>query len=73
MTIKLDQNLNIVWSAEYDGNTYNDYSTDLKLDSNGNIYVCGTTEKSNNGKDFLLIKLFVLMNIYKIPLILFIL
>lgn len=55
-TLKLDADLNIVWEATFDGSGIQNNAYDLKLDNFGNVYVCGTTEKSNGGRDFLLLK-----------------
>lgn len=55
-TLKLDANLNIIWEATFDGSGIQNNAYDLKLDDFGNVYVCGMTEKSNGGKDFLLLK-----------------
>ncbi|MEM6967689.1 MAG: SBBP repeat-containing protein, partial [Bacteroidota bacterium] len=55
-TVKFDEALDIIWEKYFDGAGKEDNAYDIKIDTSGNLYVCGTTEKSNNGKDFLLIK-----------------
>ena len=55
-TMKFDSDMNLQWEECFDGMELLDNAYDIKLDNSGNIYVCGTTEKPNGGKDFLLIK-----------------
>ena len=55
-TVVLDADFNVLWEAWFDGEGLEDRATDVEVDNNNNVYVCGYTEKNNGGKDFLLIK-----------------
>jgi hypothetical protein len=54
--IKLNENLNIVWVKEWDGEGLNDRAKGVKVDAGGNVYLCGTTATASNGDDMVLIK-----------------
>ncbi|MBW7868849.1 MAG: S8 family serine peptidase [Brumimicrobium sp.] len=53
---KLDENLNILWEKQYDGYGSNDKGNGIKVDSQGNVYVAGTVETNNEGKNYILLK-----------------
>jgi hypothetical protein len=56
-TVKLDSNLNLLWTRKYDGADHlEDVGKDIGIDSTGNIYITGYSRKSNGGTDFLTIK-----------------
>ena len=57
VTIKYDLNGNIVWQQRFDGADHlDDIPTDLKVDPNGNVYVCGRTQGTSTGFDFVTLK-----------------
>lgn len=53
---KLDENLNILWEKHYDGYGNDDKGNGIKVDSQGNVYVAGTVETNNEGKNYILLK-----------------
>ncbi|HTF02365.1 MAG TPA: hypothetical protein VK826_00005, partial [Bacteroidia bacterium] len=56
-TIKLDSNLNVVWSWDYDaGYNMDDEGTGLALDSHNNVIVVGYSETAFNGKNYTILK-----------------
>ena len=56
-TMKLNSTLDIVWQQDYNGsNNGNDAGNDVKVDNEGNVYVCGYTTTASNGKDYLTMK-----------------
>lgn len=56
-TIKLNPNLSIVWSRDYNGiDSLDDESNDVKVDSLGNVYIAGYSTSSSESKNILLIK-----------------
>ncbi|MCC6516001.1 MAG: S8 family serine peptidase [Chitinophagales bacterium] len=56
-TIKLNQNLSIVWINDYNGiDSLDDESNDVKVDSIGNVYIAGYSTKIGESKNILLIK-----------------
>ncbi|HRG60138.1 MAG TPA: S8 family serine peptidase [Bacteroidia bacterium] len=56
-TIKLNPNLSIVWSKDYNGiDNLDDESNDVKVDSIGNVYIAGYSTKTGESKNILLIK-----------------
>lgn len=56
-TIKLDNNLSIDWSSDYNSSgTQKDIGFDVKVDNGGNVYVCGVSETSSNGSEMKILK-----------------
>lgn len=56
-TIKLNPNLSIVWSRDYNGiDSLDDESNDVKVDDIGNVYIAGYSTSSSESKNILLIK-----------------
>ncbi|HTF05403.1 MAG TPA: hypothetical protein VK826_15345, partial [Bacteroidia bacterium] len=56
-TIKLDSNLNVVWSWDYDaGYNMDDEGTGLALDSHNNVIVVGYSQTAFNGKNYTVLK-----------------
>jgi hypothetical protein len=56
-TIKLDSNLSILWSKDYNGiNNLDDESNDVKVDSIGNVFIAGYSTSIGESKNILLIK-----------------
>ncbi len=56
-TIKLNPNLTISWSKDYNGiDSLDDESNDVKVDSIGNVYIAGYSTKTGESKNLLLIK-----------------
>lgn len=56
-TIKLDTALNILWSHSYDGGTgANDFGSGVTIDQSGNVIVCGTSQTSSNGTNYVVLK-----------------
>lgn len=55
-TVKMDDQLNIIWEKFFGASDLNDAGQDVVLDNGGNIYVCGYSEKTNGGSNFTLIK-----------------
>ncbi|MGV3632185.1 MAG: S8 family serine peptidase [Bacteroidota bacterium] len=57
LTLKLNgQTGAIVWNARYDFNHKYDGATAIKLDNQGNVYVCGSSAQNNYNSDFVVIK-----------------
>lgn len=57
MTIKYDNEGNVIWKTEFDGPDHmDDIPTAIKVDGNGNVYVTGKSASANNGFDFLTVK-----------------
>jgi hypothetical protein len=54
--IKLDEDLNVLWTQTWDGQGLNDYSRGVKVAPNGDVYVCGTTATTDDGDDMVLLK-----------------
>ncbi|MFM2194743.1 MAG: hypothetical protein RL092_343 [Bacteroidota bacterium] len=54
--IKLDQELNILWSVTKDGYALNDLAQSLAVDDSGSIYVSGYFTNSNNLKEACIVK-----------------
>ena len=54
-TIKLDVDFNLVWIKTFDGG-FEDIAKAIGVDDFGNIFVAGTQENENGGKDYLTIK-----------------
>lgn len=55
-TLKLDNELNVIWENFYDGEGLDDQGFDIEVDDNGNVYTCGYVNKANGGSDYILIK-----------------
>lgn len=56
-TIKLNPNLTIAWSKDYNGtDNLDDESNDIKVDNSGNVYIAGYTTNTSESKNILLIK-----------------
>lgn len=56
-TIKLDSLLVIQWTATFNGNdSLDDVANGVKIDSQGNVYICGFTTTSGEGKNYITIK-----------------
>jgi hypothetical protein len=54
--MKMDEELNIVWSVTKDGYGHNDLGQSVVLDDSGNIYVAGYFTTANNHKEAFLLK-----------------
>ena len=54
-TVKLDVNFNLLWVKNFDGGL-EDVAKALEVDNFGNIYIVGTKENYNGGKDYITIK-----------------
>jgi hypothetical protein len=54
--IKMDEELNIMWSVNQNGYGYNDLGQSLTLDESGNIYVAGHFTNANNYKEACILK-----------------
>jgi hypothetical protein len=56
-TIKLNPNLSIVWSRDYNGiDSLDDESNDVKVDNLGNVYITGYATKTGESKNILIVK-----------------
>lgn len=55
LLIKLDEDLNIEWTKEWDGDGMSDKGSGVRVAPNGDVYLCGTTE-TTSGDDIALIK-----------------
>ena len=55
-TIKLDNNFNLIWSTSFDGSGLEDIAYDIKLEADSFLYICGSSQLTNLGKDMVLIK-----------------
>jgi len=56
-TMKLDTSLNVLWSATYNGNSnLDDIANSVDVDFAGNVYVTGSSNTTNQGKDWVTIK-----------------
>lgn len=56
-TLKLNgQNGNIVWTSRYDFSNKYDGGTQVKLDNQGNVLVCGSSAQNLQNADFVVIK-----------------
>jgi len=57
LTVKLDTQLNEIWSELWgEGNYLDDAGMSVKVDAEGNYVVAGYTSKSNGGRDFVVLK-----------------
>ncbi|WKZ74099.1 MAG: T9SS type A sorting domain-containing protein [Vicingaceae bacterium] len=57
LTVKLDDNLNVIWSANYNStSTMNDVGNALAVDNAGNVMVTGFSETSTEGTNFVTIQ-----------------
>ena len=54
--IRLDENLDLMWVATFDGNGLNDQATDLKVDADGNTCVCGHSTVGPDRVELVVIK-----------------
>lgn len=54
-TVKFDSTLTVEWVVDYDGGN-DDEGNDIEVDSQGNIYVVGYTERDSGGYNYLTIK-----------------
>jgi len=56
-TMKLDTSLNVLWSATYNGNSnLDDIANSVDVDYAGNVYVTGSSNTTNQGKNWITIK-----------------
>jgi hypothetical protein len=56
-TMKLDTSLNFLWSATYNGNSnLDDIANSVYVDYAGNVYVTGSSNTTNQGKNWITIK-----------------
>lgn len=56
-TVKLDDDLNIIWKVTFNGNDdLDDVANSIDIDSQGNVYICGYTTTSGLQKDYVVIK-----------------
>ncbi|MBV6462576.1 MAG: hypothetical protein HJHJAOHD_02752 [Flavobacteriales bacterium] len=57
LTVKLDDNLNVIWSANYNStSTMNDVGNALAVDNSGNVLVTGFSETSTEGTNYVTIQ-----------------
>ena len=57
LLLKYGNNGALLWSTSFNSSfDKNDVGTDLKLDENGNIYVCAVSEVSAGNQDYLILK-----------------
>ncbi|CAG0998020.1 Thermophilic serine proteinase [Flavobacteriales bacterium] len=57
LTVKLDDNLNVIWSANYNStSTMNDVGNALAVDNAGNVIVTGFSETSTEGTNYVTIQ-----------------
>ncbi len=57
LTVKLDDNLNVIWSANYNStSTMNDVGNALAVDNAGNVMVTGFSETSTEGTNYVTIQ-----------------
>lgn len=54
--IKMDDDLNVLWTISKDGYGYEDSGNALALDGAGNVYVTGYYTKSNSKKELVILK-----------------
>ncbi len=55
-TLKLDNDLQLLWSMTYDGYSLDDEPTDICIDNNNNVIVTGLSVKENFEKEWVSIK-----------------
>ncbi len=55
-TVKINTSFSIEWERVYDGSGLEDAGTDVEIDNQGNVYVCGFTENILGGRNFITIK-----------------
>lgn len=55
-TVKLDDELNTLWSVTWDNVGLDDQANSIGVDVNGYVYLTGYTKKANNGSDFITMK-----------------
>lgn len=55
-TVKINASFNLAWVKNFDGDNLEDIAKTIAVDGSGNVYVGGTTKKSNGGSDYILIK-----------------
>lgn len=56
LLIKLDDDLNIEWTREWDGDGMTDKGIGVRVAPNGDVYLCGTTQTTAQGTDVVLVK-----------------
>lgn len=56
LLIKLDEDLNIEWTREWDGDGMTDKASGVRVAPNGDVYLSGTTQTSAQGTDVVLVK-----------------
>ena len=54
-TVKLNSSFNLEWIRNFNG-AYEDIANDIAVDALGNVFVTGSTENENGGKDCITIK-----------------
>lgn len=55
-TVKLSQDGDVEWSVDWGTDSTADIGNDVLIDTNGNVFVCGATDVSSEGTNYLLIK-----------------
>lgn len=56
ITVKYDRNGNLIWKKYYDNQGKNDYASQIAIDNNGNILICGTTQINGLNYDYVVAK-----------------
>lgn len=56
LLIKLDEDLNLEWTREWDGDGMTDKASGVRVAPNGDVYLCGTTQTASQGTDVVLLK-----------------
>lgn len=58
VTLKLDgNNGSLIWNSIYDYNNKVEFATDLEIDENGNVFICGVSTQNFGNSHFTTIKL----------------
>jgi hypothetical protein len=56
LTIKVDADMAVVWSATWDGSGDKDVAKAVAVDASGNVFVTGYTTTTSNGRNFMTLK-----------------
>lgn len=56
-TVKLDTDMNLVWTNIYDGDGFEDRANSIMVDGSGQVYLAGYSTQSNGETDFLTVKI----------------